>query len=653
MLSCVEHSEERPRVPKTGFKTNPISLEELLGDCRKGKLQLPDFQRSWVWDEDRIQSLIASVSRGFPIGALMTLATSQEGSGVVFARRPIEGAPESAVGTTPVQLLLDGQQRMTSLYQTCIRQEPVKTITAKKKLVRRWFYIDIRKAMSQSDQDLSVFWVPEDKRITSDFGKKVELDLSTPALEYAQLAFPVNCVFDWDDWQDGFTEHWANRPEAELFKQFRKDVLKQNFGGYQVPVISLDHDTTHEAVCVVFEKVNTGGKPLDAFELLTAIYAAKGHRLRDDWLGTDDLTGLQGRLASFGRVGDQDAGVLGKVASTDVLQAITLLHTKALRAEKIAAGVKERDLSAVRGTRQSLLELPLDAYLKYRPNIEEGYRKVAKFLLGHCIHRVIDLPYQTQLVPLAAIFAELGREVEQAGHLLKIGQWYWCGIFGELYGSAVESRMAKDVVEVLDWLKGGPEPTTVKDGLFKADRLATMRTRLSAAYKGVHALLMREGAKDFRTGQGFDVTVFFGEGVDIHHIFPEAWCKSHGLEPKTYDTVVNKTPLTYRTNRIIGGVAPSQYLARLESGGPGDPPIPRALLDKYLESHCIPVAELRADDFEGFMLKRRLQLLERIGNATGRKVIEEESAPPDEGEELTGEMERDALADQTALATTQ
>lgn len=177
-----------------------------------------------------------------------------------------------------------------------------------------------------------------------------------------------------------------------------------------------------------------------------------------------------------------------------------------------------------------------------------------------------------------------------------------------------------------------------------------MRTRQSAAYKGVHALLMREGAKDFRSGQGYDVTVFFGEGVDIHHIFPEAWCKSHGLDPKTYDTVVNKTPLTYRTNRIIGGVAPSQYLARLESGGPGDPPIPRALLDKYLESHSVPVAELRADDFEGFMAKRRRQLLERIGNATGRNVIEEESAPPDEGEELTGEIARDAQADEAALA---
>lgn len=56
------------------FKTNPYYLHELLKDCSTGVLQLPDFQRSWVWDEDRIKSLIASVSRAFPVGALMTLA---------------------------------------------------------------------------------------------------------------------------------------------------------------------------------------------------------------------------------------------------------------------------------------------------------------------------------------------------------------------------------------------------------------------------------------------------------------------------------------------------------------------------------------------------------------------------------------------------
>jgi hypothetical protein len=626
---------------KATFKTNPVSLETLLKQCAEGKIQLPDFQRSWVWAEDRILSLIASISSAFPIGALMTLE-SRNGT-TLFARRPVQGAPSSAQGMAPDELLLDGQQRMTSLYQSCMRRQVVETITPKNKLVKRWFYIGIGKALELgTDRDDAIFAVPEDRRIKTNFDKDVVLDLSTPELEYEQLMFPLNRVFEWDEWQEGFGDHWIAKGQAEqrdVFKRFKNTVL-ENYKSYQVPVICLDHETSHEAVCLVFEKVNTGGKALDAFELLTAMYAAKGHKLRDDWLGTEASQGMHHRLSVFGRAAGQETGVLSKVASTDMLQAIALRHTKKVRHDKIAVGVKENDLPAVRATRQSLLDLPLDAYLEYRDSVEEGFKRAGKFLRQQEIHHVRDLPYQTQLVPLAAILSEIGVKADHAGNMAKLSRWFWCGIFGELYGSAIESRFAKDIVEVPAWLDGGPEPSTVKDGIFRSERLWSMRTRLSAAYKGIHALLMREGARDFRSGQKFDVTVFFDEAVDIHHIFPRAWCEAQKIPEKVFDTVINKTPLSYRTNRIIGGVAPSKYLAKLEAGKVGangqieDPPIARSALDGYLASHCIPVGELRADNFEGFMKERRRSLLKLIAEATGHDVSDAIDSP-DEGVELS------------------
>lgn len=633
---------------KTSFKTNPVSLEYLLRSCGEGKIQLPDFQRSWVWAEDRIQSLIASVSRAFPIGALMTLA-SKPGSNGAFARRPVQGAPSSANTMVPEELLLDGQQRMTSLYQACMRREVVETITPKNKLVKRWFYIDIRKAIQADfDRDEAIFSVPEDRRIKENFDRDVVLDLSTPEAEYREMMFPLNQVFDWDKWQEEFGDYWISRGDVgkrEIFKQFKNEVL-QSFKSYQVPVIALAHDTSHEAVCLVFEKVNTGGKALDAFELLTAMYAARGHKLRDDWLGVGTTLGLQMRLATFGHAADQKWGVLAKVASTDVLQAIALRHTKKVRLDREAAGVKESDLPAVRATRQSLLDLPLEAYLEFRDSIESGFKVAAKFLRTQNIHRVLDLPYQSQLVPLAAIFAEIGEKAEHTGHMAKIARWYWCGVFGELYGSAIESRFAKDIMEVPAWLDGGPEPTTVSQGVFRGDRLLSMRTRLSAAYKGIHALLMREGAKDFRSGQRFDVTVFFDEAVDIHHIFPQKWCEDHKVRSKIYNSVINKTPLSYRTNRIIGGAAPSEYLSRLEAGGSRgkgriDPPIDARVLDDCLESHSIPVALLRADDFEGFMRERKTKLMELISAVTGH-AISSEPDTSDDGEEVSESVAHDS-----------
>lgn len=600
------------------FQTNPYDLYKLLEDCHRGVLQLPDFQRSWVWDEDRIKSLIASISRAFPVGALMTLDTGGE---VNFKPRPVEGAPLEAKSVSPHSLLLDGQQRMTSMYQVTLRDKVVETITPKNKKVKRWFYIDIRKALDPSiDREDAIVGVPEDRVIRTDFGREVVLDVSSSEKEFEALMYPVSKVFDWDRWQDGFDQHWRgdeNESVRETFRTFKRQVL-ENFKYYRVPVISLDRSTSKEAVCVVFEKVNTGGKVLDAFELVTAMYAADGHELRKDWYGNDVHKGRHKRFADTLRLADSEVGIIAGVSNTDFLQAISLFYTRERRREAERAGKQGKELPAVIGNRQALLSLPLTAYKQFEQQVEQGFIRAAKFLHMLHIYRIFDLPYQSQIVPLAAILADIGDAWEHETNRAKLIRWYWNGVFGELYGSAVESRIARDFMEVPRWLQGGPEPSTVSEVIFRADRLKTMRMRLSAAYKGMNALLMKEGAQDFRSGQKFDHTVFFGENVDIHHIFPQDWCKKQGIKPAVYDSIINKTPLSYRTNRMIGGVAPSEYLAKLEKGDAQNPAISQDRLDAYLCSHLIDPTLLRSDDFEVFMVDRQKQLLRLIEQATGK-----------------------------------
>lgn len=619
------------------FQTNPYDLYKLLEDCHRGVLQLPDFQRSWVWDEERIKSLIASISRAFPVGALMTLDTGGE---VNFKPRPVEGAPNEARTSVPHALLLDGQQRMTSLYQVSLRGKVVETVTPKNKRVRRWFYIDICKALDPAiDREEAIVGVPEDRTIRTDFGREVVLDLSKPTSEYAALMYPVAQVFDWDRWQDGFDKHWrGDEHEAvrETFRDFKRQVL-ENFKYYRVPVISLDRSTSKEAVCVVFEKVNTGGKPLDAFELVTAMYAADGHELRKDWYGDDEHKGRHKRFVDTLRPADSEAGILANVSNTDFLQAISLFYTRERRREAERAGKTGKELPAVIGNRQALLNLPLSAYKEYERQVEHGFVHAAKFLHMQHIYRIFDLPYQSQIVPLAAIIADSGDAWEHEANRVKLVRWYWNGVFGELYGSAVESRIARDFMEVPGWLQGGPEPSTVTEVMFRADRLKTMRMRLSAAYKGVNALLMKAGAEDFRSGQKFDHTVFFGENVDIHHIFPQDWCKKQGIKPAIYDSIINKTPLSFRTNRIIGGVAPSEYLAKLEKGDKQTPAIERNRLDDYLRTHLIEPAILRGDDFETFMGDRQRRLLALIEQATGKAAYTGDA--PEEGVDVEGDAD--------------
>src|SRR5690606_30940157 len=128
---------------------------------------------------------IASISQAFPVGALMTLET---GGDVNFAPRLIQGAPEANRHVPPSALLLDGQQRMTSLYQTARRREVVETVTARNARVRRWYYIDMRKALDIAvPREEAIVGVPEDRVVRTNFGKEIVLDLSSPEREFAEL----------------------------------------------------------------------------------------------------------------------------------------------------------------------------------------------------------------------------------------------------------------------------------------------------------------------------------------------------------------------------------------------------------------------------------------------------------------------------------
>lgn len=606
----------------TTFTTNPRSLEDLLKEAKNGKIQLPDFQRSWVWDEDRIIDLLASISRAFPIGAIMTLKTGGE---VNFYPRPIQGVGEETEHA-PEELLLDGQQRITSIYQVAMRSEVVETTTIKHKKIRRWFYVDIKKAIDPSvDKSEAIFNLPEDKKLKVSDKWPQGLDLTTQTLEFENLMFPVSKVFEWNAWQTPlitflnengqFSKLWT-----DIIVPFETQFIKA-FTSYKVPVISLGKSTSKEAVCTVFEKVNTGGKALDVFELVTAMYAAEEHKLRDDWYGDGkEIEGYGIQISVLNSIGSNKEGVLSKVDNTDFLQVISLFHTRDLRRAAIESGKQGKDLPQVTGKRGALLNLPLSAYKKYRDNAFLGFERAAKFLHLMNIYRVRDLPYQTQVIPLAAILADIGSNWENSSVREKLAQWYWCGVFGELYGSAVDTRIGTDFMEVPIWLEDGGEPKTVSDANFHQDRLLTMRMRLSAAYKGVNALLMKNGARDFRSGQDFGYTSFFDEAVDIHHIFPQKWCADNGKDPKKYDSIVNKTPLSARTNRIIGGVAPSLYLDALEVGANDFQGVTRDDLDKYLITHLIEPKRLRMDEYEVFMQTRQKALLSIIEGAMKKKI---------------------------------
>ena len=583
-------------------KSLHTELSELMRELSTGKEQLPEFQHGWTWDNDRIRGIIASLSQGYPMGAIMRLEYGNEN--VRFKYRTIEGV--TVTGVTPEFLILDGQQRLTSMYRATCCKEPVETTTEKGKEIKRFYYLDIKKCLDESEDRVdAVIAVPSDRKIKTNFDRDVVLDLSTRELEFEHEMFPINIIFDSnarEDWADGYKEyHEYDKAFMEKYKQFRTQVI-DTIVGYKLPVITLGKETPREAVCKVFENVNTGGVPLTVFELVTATFATYDFDLRKDWIECRD------KIRGKGETLNTD--VMEGVDETSFLTAITLYTT--YLSDKMTT-CKKKDV----------LALNFEDYKKNRDILLEGYKMARKFLFQQYVFRKRDLPYTTQLIPLSAICAVIGTATFNLPSTQKIlAKWFWCGIMGEMYGGANETRYVTDIEDVVAEIQGkDSQNRTINAAYFSATRLLSLQTRNSAAYKGIMALVYREQCRDFMQGITMDIVKSMDESPDIHHIFPEAYCKKMGLDKTKWNSIVNKTPLLPASNRQIGGDAPSVYSGNIMKKAEID----EVELRFRIESHLVNYDYLIADDFDHYFIARAKAILKVIEAAMGKTIADKGS----------------------------
>lgn len=611
-----------------GFQTPLYELSEYLEWTNSGKIQLPDFQRGYKWEDERIRSLLVTVLRSHPLGVVMLLKTGNDQ--VRFKPKPLEGSavPEA---TDPEFLLLDGQQRLTSLTQALSGDGLVATKDDRGKLMDRKYFIEIAVALEGDDRlDEAVRSIPGDGVIRTNFGKDVELDLSTDQLQQEQGFFPLSLLFS-DDAISWLFE-LADNDQA---KKFNSAVI-QPARTYNIPAIELGKETSKSAVATVFEKVNTGGLSLNVFELLTATFAGdpayfeaheEDFRLNDDWKKTQELFSARDTLAGL--------------ENTDFLQAVTLLATR--KRHLAHAGTKPPAISA---RREDILKLALEDYLEWVDPLREAFLWVSDFLADLHIFTAKFLPYPKQLVPLAAIKVVMGADADLLGPRNEIARWFWSGILGELYGGAIETRFARDIEQVPPWAvgeEGAATPRTVQDAAFVESRLHSLRTRNAAAYKGIYALLLANEARDWMFDKALDKVQYASLNVDIHHIFPKQWCNSNEIDDERRESIVNKTAISAEANRSIGGSAPSAYLPRIEKKAQID----AARVDELLEAHLVSAQALRNDDFDSFFIERRERLCKLVEAAMDKPVQRDvEEGAPGEASDQFEETEVSEMRDE-------
>lgn len=471
-----------------GFQTPMYSLQKYLERTTSGEIQLPDFQRGYKWDEERVRQILITVLRGHPMGVVMLLETGNDQ--IRFKPRPIEGSNVST-DTEPNFLLLDGQQRLTSLTQALTGNGVVHTKDSRGKLLDRRFFVNIHKAVHYPEEiEDAVIATPIDGVIRENFNRDIKLDLSTTEKQYEHGYVPLSLIYE-NDWLDWIFSY----PDTAIAKQFNEKYIKPALQ-YQIPAIELDKETEKAAVATVFEKVNIGGLPLNVFELLTAVFAGdseyyaktgKDFRLNDDWKETQRMWA--------------DYPVLQRVENTDFLQAVTMLASRKRQLENPDSARK----IAVTAKREDVLKLTLQDFLEWRDQLREAFIWTDSFLADLHIFTARDIPYPKQLVPLAAIRVVLGDDADLRNVRARLNRWYWSGVFGELYGSAIETRFVRDLESVPEWCLSAeaPTPRTVADANFVESRLHSLRTRNSAAYKGVMALLMQNKSQDWMEAKEF------------------------------------------------------------------------------------------------------------------------------------------------------
>ena len=590
------------------FDPTSEPLSKLLEGIHEHSIALPDFQRGWVWEPEMVQSLLISVAYRYPAGSLLTMPVADEG----FALRSFEGSGDLG-DTQPALMVLDGQQRLTSLYQATWSRDGVRH---KGRVYR--FYLDVPELMSDEDGDIThgdphfetaLFSIAEQKggrRIRYE-NLEERYEITTPEQELEHGTLPLWMVFDaqaLSQWAKQYLrrrsgEDWAVYDELDTRWRSLVQPWLDRIRTYPFPAVRLDKDMPLGAICHIFEKVNSTGVSLGVFDLCNAILWAQGFQMSREW---DAL--LRGkRLRRFREIQEPDGA--------HFLQGLSLLNSWH---RKYVAG----EPRVVQCRKQDLMRLDESTVRRYWDALVAGYEEVASFMANEGVLSDRILPYATMTGVLAAILANVRLQKGEA-HVGacydKLSRWYWCSVFTQRYSGQVETRAAQDMEQVLAWLDGGSDPDCVRNFAFRSDLLQEVCSLKGAIYKGMLCLMARNGAADWGGKGKLSVQLWSDSNQDHHHIFPRNALKTLGIEDPRSDTIINKTLISSAVNRSIGGRLPSDYCRTLSNSLGEDG---TTALDAYLTSHAVPPSRLRSDDWGGFVRERRELLKALIEQACGR-----------------------------------
>jgi len=550
--------------------TNSKPLLDLLDRIHSGEMVLPDFQRDFVWEPSATQALIVSIANNYPAGSILRVRDRQR----AFSSREFEGAP--ALSAEHTFLVLDGQQRLTSLYQAFYGVGDHR------------YYLDIRALIDGADFEDAIDYLRRSKGAVA---KREAIELQAE-----QLLMPLSTLHKGST---GFSK-WASQvartrqgPERDQLEDQLQELEAQwisRIDQYVFPVVTLSAETEPAALCTIFETLNRTGVKLSVFELLTARFWSQDLKLRELW---EQARSDQPLIAHF------------DVDPYYVLMAIAL------------AGGKTP--SCKRG---DVLNLTAETVSQWWQPVIEALALSLTILHDDCwVLEARWLPFNTMLAPMAAALAaaRASKGVAVGAQREQIKRWFWCSAFSQAYEKSPNTQSGRDVTELIPWLRDStaPAPENVRGFSFNHDQLRDVTPRQRSLYRATICLILASNDRplDFHSGAVLNEQILASSGIDDHHIFPAKFLDDLGIDPRLRDCVLNRCLIDSHTNQRISCRAPSDYMADLRNE-PGFP------METVLASHLIPEGDesgLWNNDFELFLEQRQERLSRAIAVVTASK----------------------------------
>lgn len=566
------------------MKTTPDNQEllDLINFARKGKIVLPQFQRNFVWGRDDITALLVSILEGHFIGSFLLLRTDSDN--VPFAIRALQGVDLTQDQLKPDWMILDGQQRLTSLHY----------VFAAPDIAMRWtkypyrFFLDLRK-VTEGDFD---------NAISSERADYVDGQLKRET-QFNMLVIPFTEIENWDDWLNTYEQWLVEKDKDAYFNQYFK-IDKPAWAEtinrirtflvptIEIPKISPDDPDRIAEVCAIFEKMNSTGVRLSVYDLLTARLYRYGIDLHELWEKTVE------RFDLFSQYSDGTSDEYG----------VYVLRTLAL--------IRGLDAKS-----KTLINLKPNNFTKDWQQAVDSMEKALQRITstnedGFGVFDEKWAPYSTMVSPLAAMLhaVETKKLDHRAYKLMR--RWYWASVFRERYAGAVESTIYRDYQDFLKAVADPEfEPIAIQDARTSIveNENYSLRgvSRRNSIYRGIMCLVAIKGAKDFQADDSIEFHT-----LDDHHIFPKAYLRKQiGPDDKKIssdriNSIVNRTLIAAQTNRRISRSNPSQYLKEI---------VPAEQVNGIMASHFInqdAVAAMRVDNFDAFIDARELELLMEV-----------------------------------------